>query len=160
MVRTFGIGMDYSPSSKAALEWAINNLGEDGDHVILIHVLSTKSDSAHKKLWGKAGPPLIPLDEFKKVCNLYGFTPDAKVLSFLDTVSRTKEIKVESKIYWGDPEKKLCAAVEDLKLDSLVLGNRDLGKFKRALLGSVSIYVVTNATCPVTVVKGTPTSRP
>ncbi|KAF6174576.1 hypothetical protein GIB67_006228, partial [Kingdonia uniflora] len=38
-----------------------------------------------------ASKALIHLDEFKKICNMYGLTPDAEVLSFLDTVSRTKK---------------------------------------------------------------------
>ncbi|KAF8398849.1 hypothetical protein HHK36_014713 [Tetracentron sinense] len=160
--RTVGIGMDYSPSSKSALRWVIDNLVEEGDRIILIHVQSPKCDNAQKKLWEESGSPLIPLEEFKEM-NLskqYGLTPDPEVLDVLDTVSRTKGAKVVSKIYWGDPREKLCDAVDDLKLNSLVLGSRGFGVIKRVLLGSVSNYVVTNASCPVTVVKGTPVSKP
>ncbi|XP_077234603.1 universal stress protein PHOS34-like [Tasmannia lanceolata] len=160
--RTVGIGMDYSPSSKSALQWAADNLADGGDRVILIHVQSTKSDHVQKKLWEDTGSPLIPLEEFKEM-NLskqYGLNPDPQVLDILDTVSRTKQVAVLSKIYWGDPREKLCDAVDDLKLDSLVLGSRGHGMIKRVLLGSVSNYVVANASCPVTVVKGSSISKP
>ncbi|XP_008791855.1 universal stress protein PHOS32 [Phoenix dactylifera] len=156
--RTVGIGMDYSASSKVAVRWAVDNLVDGGDRIVLIHVQSGKSDHAQKKLWEDTGSPLIPLEEFREM-NLskqYGINPDREVLDILDTASKTKQVKVVSKIYWGDPREKLCDAVEDLKLDSLVVGSRGLGSFKRLLLGSVSSYVVSNATCPVTVVKGTP----
>ena len=41
----------------------------------------------------------------------------------------------------------------DLKVDLIVIGSRGLGGFKRVLLGSVSIGVVTHAHCPVLVVR-------
>lgn len=159
--RRVGIAMDYSATSKTALRWAVNNLLEAGDEIILIHVVSPKTDhSVNKQLFEDTGSPLIPLEELKEanVLKKYGLTHDAEVLDILDTVSRTKGVKVLAKIYWGDARDKLCEAVEHIKLDSLVIGSRGLGALKRVLLGSVSNYVVQNATCPVTVVKGAPVS--
>ncbi|CAD5186801.1 universal stress protein PHOS32-like [Musa acuminata AAA Group] len=153
--RTVGIGMDYSPTSKVAVRWAVDNLVCAGDHVVLIHVLSKSDHHTEKQLWEEHGSPLIPLGEFEDM-NLtvrYGISPDGEVLDILHTASETKGVKVVSKIYWGDPREKICDAVEELKLDSLVVGSRGLGAIKRVLLGSVSNYVVVHATCPVTVVK-------
>ncbi|XP_078180241.1 universal stress protein PHOS32-like [Carex rostrata] len=153
--RTIGIGMDYSPSSKTALKWAVENIARAGDHIVLIHTQPHESHSAQKQLWEEEGSPLIPLKEFQDMHLQvqYGFKPDADILAVLDAASTTKEVTIVSKIYWGDAREKLCDAANDLKLTSLVVGSRGLGPLKRVLLGSVSNYVVLNASCPVTVVK-------
>uniref|UniRef100_A0A0D6R5I4 UspA domain-containing protein n=1 Tax=Araucaria cunninghamii TaxID=56994 RepID=A0A0D6R5I4_ARACU len=154
--RSIGVAVDNSSTSKAALKWAIHNLVDRGDRVVVVHVHKDKPDPPQKKLWEDTGSPLIPLSEFREpsLAKQYGLTPDPEVLSLLDTVSREKEARVVVKIYWGDPREKICDAVEDNKLDCLVVGSRGLGLIKRVLMGSVSNYVVANATCPVTVVKG------
>ena len=53
--RTIGLGMDYSPSSKAAVKWAVDNLVKAGDRIILIHVLPKGADASHKELWKSTG---------------------------------------------------------------------------------------------------------
>ncbi|KAD7117745.1 hypothetical protein R6Q59_013783 [Mikania micrantha] len=153
--RTIGIGMDYSATSKTALKWAIDNLIDAGDTVVVLLVLSPKSDPVNKQLFADTGSPLIPLMEFKEigVCKKYGITPDSELFNMLDTIFATKKAQVVAKVYWGDPREKLCEAVNHLKLDAIVVGSRGLGSLKRVLLGSVSSHVVQNATCPVTVVK-------
>lgn len=53
--RTVGIGMDYSPTSKVAVRWAVDNLVCAGDHVVLIHVLSKSDHHTEKQLWEEHG---------------------------------------------------------------------------------------------------------
>lgn len=154
--RMIGVTLDLSKSSKKALSWAVDNLLDNGDTIVLLHALPHKGSPDNQlPLTPKADSPLIPLTEFRQpeLSKQHGLHPDAEVLDLLDTVSRQKKVTIVMKVYWGDAREKLCKAVEDLKLDSLVMGSRGLGPIQRIFLGSVSNYVVTHASCPVTVVK-------
>ncbi|CAI9118975.1 OLC1v1020622C1 [Oldenlandia corymbosa var. corymbosa] len=154
--RRVGVAVDFSACSKKALSWAVDNVVRKGDHLILITIRPEGYyEEGEMQLWEATGSPLIPLVEFSDshVMKKYGVTPDAETLDIVSTAARQKEIEVLMKIFWGDAREKLCEAVDKIPLDCIVIGNRGLGKIKRAIMGSVSNYVVNNASCPVTVVK-------
>ncbi|KAL0462996.1 UNVERIFIED_CONTAM: hypothetical protein Slati_0187200 [Sesamum latifolium] len=106
--------MDYSATSKSALNWAINNLIDEGDQIIIIHVVSPKADPTSKQLFADTGSPLISLEEFREinVSKHYGLNPDPEVLDMLDTVSKTRRVRVVAKVYWGI-QGKSCAMLRN-----------------------------------------------
>jgi nucleotide-binding universal stress UspA family protein len=59
---------------------------------------------------------------------------------------------VASRIVEGRAGPALCDLAREVQARALVVGSRGRGGVKRALLGSVSDYVVRNAPCPVVVI--------
>lgn len=154
--RIVGVAVDFSACSRKALKWTIDNLIRNGDNLVLVTVQPEGHyEEGEMQLWEATGSPMIPLAEVADphTMNKYGIKPDAETLDIVSTASRQKGIIVVMKIFWGDPREKLCEAVDRTPLSCLVIGNRGLGTLKRAIMGSVSNYVVNNADCPVTVVK-------
>jgi nucleotide-binding universal stress UspA family protein len=57
----------------------------------------------------------------------------------------------------GEPKLEIVRKVTELNADVLLIGSRQLGSVKRALLGSVSDYCVHNSPCTVITIKAHPT---
>lgn len=66
-----------------------------------------------------------------------------------DAARRLAPIEVETHLLRGDPGAAICGWAEKTGADLIVLGTSGKGGLKRAVLGSVSDYVVRNAPCPV-----------
>ncbi|CAL4951878.1 unnamed protein product [Urochloa decumbens] len=141
--RNIGVAVDFSSCSKAALRWASTNLTRSGDKLILIHVNSSfQNEQGAVHLW-----------EQSDVTKTYGVSPDKETIEILTQVAHQRGIEVYAKIFYGDPAKKLYEAVDLVPLSCMVIGSRGLSTLKRALMGSVSTYIVNHVACPVTVVK-------
>jgi nucleotide-binding universal stress UspA family protein len=54
-------------------------------------------------------------------------------------------------ILHGAPGMAICDYAAERSARAIVIGSRDHGRIKRALLGSVSDYVVRNSPCPVVI---------
>jgi len=154
-VRSVGVALDYSASSKYALKWAVENVVREGDQLVVLVVQNIDEDSGKYQLFGKNGSPLIPLAEEEEVGaqRQYGLKNDEDVQSCLKEAASGKKATVLFKVYWGDPKDQISKSVAEIPLDFLIMGCRGMSALKRTFMGSVSNYVSNNVTCPITIVK-------
>jgi nucleotide-binding universal stress UspA family protein len=68
-----------------------------------------------------------------------------------DAAARLQVAAPEIHVLRGTPGPALCALATQLPASAIVMGTRGRGGVARALLGSVSDYVVRNAPCPVVI---------
>jgi nucleotide-binding universal stress UspA family protein len=131
------VGIDGSPSSIAALDWAVRQ-AELTDAAL--EVLMTWEWPA------SYGWSPVPND----------YDPGHDAATFLeDTLKSVRAahpgLSIGSSTLEGHPAPALVEASRDA--DLLVVGSRGHGEFAGMLLGSVSEHCVTNAECPVLVLR-------
>lgn len=54
-VHRVGVAMDFSPTSKLALKWAVDNLINKNDQIIIINVQPPSADHTRKELFEATG---------------------------------------------------------------------------------------------------------
>ncbi|KAB2040223.1 hypothetical protein ES319_D02G068100v1 [Gossypium barbadense] len=152
--RRIGVAIDFSSSSKSALKWAMENVIRKEDHLTLITIQPEGNyEKGEMQLWEGIGSRILCSINYPATMKKYGVKHDPEVVEIVSNGAKQKEVEVLMEAYWGDPREKLCEAIDSIPLNCIIVGNRGLGKLKRAIMGSVSNYVVNNGSCAVTVVK-------
>jgi nucleotide-binding universal stress UspA family protein len=142
------IGTDGSDDAVAAARQAVAVLAADST-IHLVCVADTPSVVGAGMESGFAGGIATPQEVDLAWAGALG-DADAALERTADALGdRAVEVSVEQ----GDPGVVLCARAQDLGADVVVVGSRGRGALKRALLGSVSSYVVHNAPCAVLVLR-------
>jgi nucleotide-binding universal stress UspA family protein len=136
------VGVDGSPTSAGALKWAAAYAAATG--ATIRAVLSWHYPTAA----GPAPVGVAPQSISDEVRANMQNALDAELSEVFGTATPPK---VETKIAYGHPAQVLVEESGDA--DLLVVGNRGHGSFTGMLIGSVSIHCVTNAACPVVVVR-------
>jgi nucleotide-binding universal stress UspA family protein len=139
------VGVDGSPSSRAALRWAVRQAALTGgmvDAVMAWQVPMALRTSA----WAP-----IYVDEMSSFEEDARETLDA-VIS--DEVEPADGERVTARVVHGHPAEVLLDAATDA--DLLVIGSRGHGSFADTLLGSVGRHCVHHGHCPVLIMRGEP----
>jgi nucleotide-binding universal stress UspA family protein len=141
------VGVDGSPSSRAALRWAVRQARRTGgtvDAVIAWQIPLMLQNYS----WAP-----IAVEEARD------FAEDARKrldAAISQEVEPADSALVRSQVVRGHPAQVLLDA--SAGADLLVVGSRGHGSFAEALLGSVSQHCVHHAHCPVLIMRGGPGS--
>lgn len=131
------VGIDGSPSSKAALGWAVGQARLTGS---AIHAVIAWEFPAFYP-----AEPIIPADDLAEAAGTVLSETVAEVLG------AGPSVEVRESVELGNPAQVLLNAARTAEL--LVVGSRGHGGFTSALLGSVGHYCAAHATCPVVIIR-------
>ena len=131
------VGIDGSPASVEALRWALDQAEITGASVEAVSAWEGGAkQSGHVPLY----PDDLPAERAAvRLSEAIGEAATGR--GPVDVVHRLVE---------GRPGDVLTAAAE--RADMLVMGNRGLGRFTGALVGSVTQHCIQHADCPVVVI--------
>ncbi len=137
------VGVDGSAESIRALKWAASYARATGAKITAVL-------SCHDSAPVGAAPVGVAAatvsDEIRATMQ------NALEQALVDALGTAATDNVQAKVAYGHPAPVLVE--ESQHADLLVVGHRGHGAFSGMMLGSVSIHCVTNAACPVVVVRG------
>jgi nucleotide-binding universal stress UspA family protein len=139
------VGVDGSPSSRAALRWAVNQAALTGGTVDAVMATEVPETG----VIGGFGQTPAEVDDEKVTAEAAQRALDAVISEEVKADDRNR---VRARVFQGHPATALLQAADGAEL--VVVGQRGLGSFTRALLGSVSEHLVHHANCPVLVFRG------
>jgi nucleotide-binding universal stress UspA family protein len=139
--KTIVVGVDGSPGSKTALNWAADEAADHGADLVVLDV------------WE---PTLLPSMGSGSVPQTGVADPGQRAAENLQEVIKAElgedpRILVRPRVKQGNPAEVLIE--ESADADLLVVGTRGRGGFAGLVLGSVSQHVAAYAKCPVAVVR-------
>ncbi|MEU5866571.1 universal stress protein [Nonomuraea sp. NPDC047529] len=139
------VGVDGSAPSNAALGWAADDAARTGAELRIVHALDRQPYSVGR------------FPDFGQWN--YLLLAASRVLEAAEAAARERQpsVAVHAEVVEGTPAAVLQEQAR--QADELVIGNRGLGGFAGALLGSVTTQVAGQVRCPVVVVRADPPER-
>jgi nucleotide-binding universal stress UspA family protein len=143
------VGIDGSPGSKTALQWALTQAKLVGATVEAVATWQDPAMNGYSLGWAPE-----PYDG-ESLARLTQKTLDGTLDEVLSQYQQP--VEVSTRVAEGHPAQILPEVAIGAQM--LVVGTRGHGTFAGILLGSVSQHCVQHATCPVVVVPSDPTDK-
>ena len=131
MVRTIVVGVDGSPDSRRAVEWAADLAAERGARVVAVHAVGLLEHERGDPAGGHLAPQL---DQWTSALDPLGVD------------------RLERRLVAGEPVGVLLDTVEQCGADLVVVGTRGAGARAAGGLGSTSLQVAERCRRPLVIV--------
>ncbi|MGI5132842.1 universal stress protein [Pseudonocardia sp. CA-107938] len=138
------VGVDGSPSSRAALDHALREARRRGARVRVVAV--ARLPECWAGVYGLGGLPTP-----REVAEGLRASVTEEVAAAVAAAPDLGSVPVTIETFSGAPGPALVEAAEGA--DLLVLGHRGRGAVRSSVMGSVGLHCVLHATCPVTIVR-------
>lgn len=143
--RTILVAVDTSQHSTRAFNWYAEQLHQENDLLLIIHVVQPPQTVA------------IPMDAGAVVDALQHEWRQVEaraesLLNRFDKKCRDQKFNFELLKDTGQPGDVICKVAQQRSVDLIIVGSRGQGQVRRTFLGSISDYVVHHANIPVGVV--------
>jgi len=127
---------------------------QPADTIVVATVVHTVDPSLADDGGGHAGPSMSPAEVEAQHSEAHsrGETVLAEAAAALRAAGVAPS-KIQQRVLTGKPGPALCELARDLGAHAIVVGSRGRGGIRRALLGSVSDYVVRHSPCSVVVTR-------
>lgn len=139
------VGIDDSPGSQGALEWALEEARLRGTNVRMVHVIAALGSEL-------STAPVDPTQD--DTARAEGAARELLASALERAGGEPAGVSVQLAARLGSAARVLVEEAGDTGL--LVVGSRGQGGFAGLLLGSVSQQAVQHARCPVVVTPGDP----
>lgn len=136
------VGVDGSPASRVAVDWAARDAARRGAPLKLVHVLTPPAVMAFPEVPMPPGYLQWQEDEGAKLL--------AAALKTVEEATEDSSIEVTSEMVTGPSVPVLADLSTGAQM--IVVGSRGRGALARGLLGSISTGLAHHAKCPVAVI--------
>ncbi|MCB1291097.1 MAG: universal stress protein, partial [Mycobacterium sp.] len=136
------VGVDGSPASRVAVDWAARDAARRGAPLKLVHVLTPPAVMAFPEVPMPPGYLQWQEEEGSKLLNV--------ALKTVEEATEGSSIEVTSEMVTGPSVPVLADLSAGAQM--IVVGSRGRGALARGLLGSISTGLAHHAKCPVAVI--------
>ena len=143
-MKTILLATDGSPSAGHALQFAIELCRSTGAH---LEVLTVRTRKPH-------GDPDAPHGDHMDVEPVV-----EEIAADAARIARDLGVQAEARTAYGSPAQMITQTANSLGADLVVVGSHGRDRFASAVLGSVSLALLSLADVPVTVVRHAKTSE-